>query len=123
MTEVFLNQNQERIDTAINNTPVKYAVSSGKDIDTVVHCYYLDTRNVSVSAYVMKNKKSNIVYKYLLKVIIKANTGDKRNDSVSQDNGQIAKMFFNKLSAKYSKQIEKTQLKRNWVNQAFVHKR
>ena len=30
---------------------------------------------------------------------------------------------FNKLSAKYSKQIEKTQLKHNWVNQAFVHKR
>ena len=71
----------------------------------------------------MKNKKSNIVYKYLLKVIIKANTGDKRNDSVSQDNGQIAKMFFNKLSAKYSKQIAKTQLKQNWVNQAFVRKR
>ena len=123
MTKDFLNQNQELIDTAINNTPVKYAVSSGKDIDTVVHCYYLDTRNVSVSAYVMKNKKSNIVYKYLLKVIIKANTGDKRNDSVSQDNIRVAMIFFNKLSTKDSKRIAKTLLKQNWVNQAFVRKR
>lgn len=123
MTKDFLKQNQERIDTAINNTPVKYAASSGKDTDTVMHCYYLDARDVSISAYVMKNKKSHTVYKHLLKVTIKSNTGDKRNDSVSQDNGQIAKMFFNKLSTKYSEQIAKTQLKHNWVNQAFVHKR
>lgn len=123
MTEQFMAKHKEVIDKAINSTPVLYSVSDSTSTNKVVHCYYLDTKGVNIVVYVFKTTKSSVALGHIAKIIIKSNTGDKRQEHVSHDNGKIAESLYATLSAKYIEQVAKTQLKHNWRNRAFIHKR
>ena len=123
MTEQFLARHKEAIDKAISSTPILYSVSNSTSTNRVVHCYYLDTKDVNISVYALKTTKSSFALGCMLKIRIKSNTKDKKHDHVSQDKGKIAQSMYDTLYAKYTEQVAKTQLKHNWCNRAFVHKR
>ena len=123
MTQDFFLKHKDAINAAIAKSNVQYAASSGAGTNTVVHCYYVTTKNVRVSAYVIKHKKTDVVYKHILKVMVTHGSKNQPMVSSAQDTGKYAKKIFNTLSAKYDEQISRTQLKHNWRNQAFVNKR
>lgn len=123
MTKDFYMKHQEAIKTTVDSARVKYASSSGNGTNTVVHCYYIDGKHARISAYAMKNKKTNIVSKYILKVMVMSDTKNQKSVSSARDTDKYAKRIFNMLSAKYTEQIAHTQLKHEWHNPAFVHKR
>ena len=70
MTPAFYTKHKDIINTTVNGGRVQYAASSGKSTNTVVHCYYINDKDARISAYVMKNKKSNTVSKHILKVMV-----------------------------------------------------
>lgn len=123
MTEKFWAKHKATINKAIDTAPVMYSVSNSTSTNKAVHCYYVDTKDVNVSVYVLKTTKSTLALGCLLKIRIKSNTTDKKQDLTSQVNGKIAQSMYDTLSAKYTEQVAKTQLKHNWRNLAFVHKR
>lgn len=123
MIEQFIAKHKDVIDKAINSTPILYSVSDSTSTNKVVHCYYLDTKDVSISVYVLKTTKSTVALGCMLKIHIKSHTKGKRRDQVLQDNGKIAQSMYDTLYAKYTEQVARTQLKHNWRNLAFVHKR
>lgn len=123
MTKDFYKKHQDVIKTTLGGGRVKYVSSSGNGTNTVVHCYYIDGKGARISAYAMKNKRTNIVSKYILKVMVMSDTKNQKSVSSARDTDKYAKRIFNMLSAKYTEQIAHTQLQHEWKNPAFVHKR
>ena len=123
MNPNFYTKHKSTINTTIDKGKVKYVASAGKGTDTVVQCYYIDGKDARISAYVMKNKKSKVVYKYILKVMIISGTKNQPSVSSARDTSKYAQRIFEVLDAKYSEQMARTQLKHEWRNPAFVHKR
>ena len=123
MTNEFFTRNKDAINNAIEHAKVKYTSSSGNGTNTVVHCYYIDSKDVCISAYAMKNKVSNNIRKYILKVMVKSDTKTQKSVSSARDTDKYAKRFFSVLESKFAEQIAKTQLRQEWKNPAFIHKR
>lgn len=115
MTKDLLKERKDLIDTEIKNNIVLYTTSSGNNQNIAVHCYYIDSKKASVSVYAIKNKKTHAVSKYILKINI--------NGDTQEISGNVAQSMYNTLCAKHEAQIAKTQLKQNFHNRAFVHKR
>lgn len=123
MTNAFFTQHQEAIENTINNNAVSYTMNSGKSDTIAVHCYYISTKAVSISAYAIKNIKNNSVSKYVLKVAITQNSKNLKQYASCKDTSDFARHIFKTFEAKHSEQIAKTCLKTNFSNGAFRKKR
>ena len=115
MTNAFFTQHQEAIESTINNNAVSYTMNSGKSDTIAVHCYYIDTKAVAISAYAIKNHKNKSVSKYVLKIAITQNS--------CKDTSDFARHIFKTFEAKHAEQIARTCLRKNFSNAAFRKKR
>ncbi|MBR2392940.1 MAG: hypothetical protein IKB05_00415 [Alphaproteobacteria bacterium] len=115
MIKDLIKEHNDLIDKAIKRNTVIYTNSSGKSENIVVHCYYIDSKKVSICVYAVKNKKTHAVSKYILKI--------KTDGNAQEITGNVAQTMYNTLSAKHEAQIARTQLKKNFHNRAFVRKR
>lgn len=115
MTQDVFKEYNDLITTTIKTKPVTYTTSSGPSKNIIVHCYYVDAKNIGIAVYAVKNKHTHAISKYILKININGNRLE-FSDSTAQS-------IYNTLCAKHEAQIAKTQLKKNFNNRAFVRKR
>lgn len=118
MTKDFFKEHNKLIKSTVKKNQVKYTVGSSNDTNDVVHCYYVDNKNVRMDAYAIRNKKTKAT-KHILKLMIKSDAKNQKSGVSVRDTGADAKQLFNLLEAKYTRQVERTQLS-GWVNPVFV---
>jgi hypothetical protein len=120
MTKDFFKEHNELIKSTVKKNQVKYTVGSSNYTNDVLHCYYVDNKNVRMDAYAIRNKKNKATHKYILKVKVISDTKNQKSVSSARNSDKYAKHIFNMLFEKYTKQVARTQLKSKWVNSAFV---
>ena len=119
MTKDFYTEHSELIKSTVKKNQVKYTVGSSNDTNAVVHCYYVDNKNMRMVAYAIRNKKTKATHKHILKLMVLSDTKNQKSVVSVRDTDEYAKQLFNLLEAKYTKQVARTQL-RGWVNPVFV---
>ena len=123
MTKEFYNKHKEIIETAIKRNPVTYNMTTSKNGKSSVHCYDIQTKQVSVFVYAIKNNATRTVSKYIAKIEITYDTKRKKQFLIAKDTTTFADTLYHKLSTKHEEQITRTQLKQNFNNRAFARKR
>lgn len=123
MTKEFYTKHKDEIEKAIKNATVSYNMNSSKNGKVAVHVYNIATKKVCISVLAVKNRENHITSKYILKITVAHDTKAKKEFAITKDTGHYACRLFNTLSAKHDAQIAKTQLKKNFDNQAFKMKR
>ncbi|MBE6460912.1 MAG: hypothetical protein E7007_03330 [Alphaproteobacteria bacterium] len=120
MTKDFYTEHDKQIKSTVEKNQVKYTVGSGNGTNAVVHCYYVDNKNVRMAAYAIRNKTTKATHKYILKLMVKSDTKNQKSVVSVRDTGAYAKQLFNLLEAKYTRQVARTQLKSGWRNPVFI---
>lgn len=120
MTKDFFTEHDKQIKSTVEKNQVKYAVGSSNGTNAVVHCYYVDNKNVRMAAYAIRNKKTKATRKHILELMIKPDAKNQRSGVSVRDTGEDAKHIFNMLFEKYTKQVTRTQLKNGWRNPVFI---
>lgn len=120
MTDEFYTKHKDKINATIDAGKVKCTSSSGNGTNIVVHCYYIDHKNIKISAYAIRNKQTKATHKYILKVKVISDTKNQKSVSSARNSDKYAKHIFNMLFEKYTKQVALTQLNDNWINPTFV---
>lgn len=119
MTKDFYTKHNKQIKSTVEKNQVKYTVASSNGTNAVVHCYCVNNENVRIDAYAIRNKKTKAT-KHKLKLLVMSDTKNQKSVESVRDTGAYAKQLFNLLKAKYTRQVERTQLS-GWRNPVFVN--
>ena len=104
MKQDFSAYSYEDIKRLVKNMNVKYIMTGTKTSNMTVHCYYMETKSFSVSAYKFVNKQHTQPTKHLLKITQKRNIAE---NLTTEYKDKLAASVFVHLQYKYKDQIEK----------------